>query len=1122
VNSSPKDESTRFITIVQQNFRKLLRKHKIALCVIFLAVLFSGLLITGALELLFYLPAGAKIGIIITIALIALITFYFYYRKLHRPSFKDFYHQFGKKHSHPQLSDALDLHYDAKTDKSALHQAAIKQNLGSLNPKKIKTRFDEFLTNHQIYKAYKTGLIAVIVAFIALAGFTSFQPDAMKRLAHMWVSYSPPNPYSYTIEPGTLTLEQGESFTPKINFAEDYPENLSLYFKTDIEDEFRQRNPVSSENQQASFSPISLTTNGSYYFIMDGFRSEEHRITVQLRPRLEQLTIRIMPPDYTRLDTSDYTYPFSQIRAYKGSEIQLRAITNKPVAQISLFRSSVNDSSTLSVADDSTTFRHQWTVEGVDTASFSMSDSAGLSNKNKFRFAIEPTEDQYPFVNLTEPSENLQMKTPENLTLTYEAGDDFGLTGASLHFELQRAFSNNPIEGSVPLPRPAMNQEQSFDWDLPQLEPKPRDVITYWIQVQDNDAYNGSKTGRSQKLTVTFPSMTEYLDELDAKEEEVTKSLEDISESFNQMEQEYEKFKNQLKQNPETTWEQKQQLQQVEEKQKEIDEKVNELNKKFEQIRREIEKSQTMSPETTKAYNELQKLIKEINDPELAKALEELRNSMEQLSPDQMREALENYEFNEELYKERIERTLELFKSLKMNSDLEKMATALEELSKQEQQISESQQSPKENLEQQEAIQEDLQNLQQQVDSLEQNAPEKARDRVRELQQKSAKQMKQTQQELRENMEQLKQEQDQGQQQSSPATKQQQRNIQKQMQQMSQQMRSAKQQMNQQQAQINASALQYIMYSLINLSTNQEELTKETENLPNRSQAFVEKARKESNIAQQFTMLSDSLFQISSEILGFSNQIIKKKGEVEGHLSRAVEMLSERDKSNSTFAQRQSLGGINELATMIASLLDQLQNMQGGRAGSMTMNQFMKQMQKMSGQQQMLNKQIQNLINDIQGNRLSQDQMERLNQMSKQQNQIRKQIQELKREGNFESGDRILSELERMSEQMEDAINDLRGGQLDRQLMQRQENILSRMLSAEKAAQERGKDDRREGTTAEETPPSVPPDVTLEELQQRIRKMLNDPDRTKFTEDYQRLIEQYFELLKQQEKRIGT
>ena len=379
--------------------------------------------------------------------------------------------------------------------------------------------------------------------------------------------------------------------------------------------------------------------------------------------------------------------------------------------------------------------------------------------------------------------------------------------------------------------------------------------------------------------------------------------------------------------------------------------------------------------------------------------------------------------------------------------------------------------------------------------------------------------MNQTRKELQQNIEKLRQQE--GSQKSGSQIRQQQQRIQKQMQQMAQQMNSAKQQLNRQQKRINLSGLEYILYSLINLSINQEELTKETENLPPRDQGFVEKARKQQNISQQFTTLSDSLFQLSSDIPTFSNQINSKKAEVENELKRAVTMLSERNKSNSTFAQRQSLGGINDLATMIASLIDQLQNQQGGGAGgAMSMQQMIEQIQKMSGQQQKLNEQIQQMINDMQGNRLSQSQMERLNQLSKQQNRIRKQLKELQRRGELDSGDRVLSELERMSEQMEDAINDLRGGQLGEQLMQRQQNILSRMLSAQKAVQERGKKDERAGTTAEERQQATPPDITLEELQQRIRKMLNDPERTQYTEDYQRLIEQYFELLKERRKQI--
>ena len=78
----------------------------------------------------------------------------------------------------------------------------------------------------------------------------------------------------------------------------------------------------------------------------------------------------------------------------------------------------------------------------------------------------------------------------------------------------------------------------------------------------------------------------------------------------------------------------------------------------------------------------------------------------------------------------------------------------------------------------------------------------------------------------------------------------------------------------------------------------------------------------------------------------------------------------------------------------------------------------------------------------------------------------------------------------------------------------RQQNILSRMLEAEKAMEERDEEEKREGTTGEQIPPQIPPNLTLEELEKEIRSRLNDPNFTKYSPDYQRLIEKYFELLK--------
>jgi DNA repair exonuclease SbcCD ATPase subunit len=280
-------------------------------------------------------------------------------------------------------------------------------------------------------------------------------------------------------------------------------------------------------------------------------------------------------------------------------------------------------------------------------------------------------------------------------------------------------------------------------------------------------------------------------------------------------------------------------------------------------------------------------------------------------------------------------------------------------------------------------------------------------------------------------------------------------------------------------------------------------------------------AREQQNVETLFSTLSDSLFALSSQIPQFSNKINEKKLEVEKRLSRSLTQLTERDQRQSSVSTRQTLGGINEIAFMLANLLEQLQNSdgegQGGGSGQSS-QQIMEQLQQSGQQQQQLNQQIQDLINDIQGDRLTQEQMERLNQLAEQQNMIRKQLQQLQQSGELD-GDRLGSELQRMIEEMEDTINDLRGGSTDAIMIERQQNILSRMLEAEKAIQERDEEDKREGQRPEDTEQVSPPELTIEELEKQIRNRLNDPNFTKFSPDYQRLIQNYFELLKELQER---
>ncbi|MDZ7773794.1 MAG: DUF4175 family protein [Balneolaceae bacterium] len=1178
-------------------WERLRRKYLAASLLLTLLAPAAGFALLSLLESELWLPAWAKTTILVLAVAAAAAVAWLLMRRRKVTGFRAFYLDFCKARDLPVLRHALDLRLHDRADASPrLRETAIRANLKGLDRNQVRSELEAYLkasSNQRLLRRAGLGAgssLALLLAAVLVFG------SASGRALHFWKSYEQPNPYDYTVLPGDHTLEQGARLEPRVVFHGERPERVNLAFKTDVEQQYRSRPPSAGTGSSAAaaeaagtgsaagtaatastapdtlrFEGVPLQSDGSYYVEMDGFRSPLYQVDVQLRPRFESLTVTVRPPSYTGLDSTVYRYPFSRIEAIHGSELHIRGATNKPGTSIALRAAGETAGENADQArqrvqhkvqqpETSTAFEHAFTLTGADSLSFTIADANGLTNQNRFSFAVEPVDDRFPWAEITAPEGDPEMRTARPLDVTWEVGDDFGLQAATLDWELQKAFTDTPSSGSIPLDWNADRQSGTLTWDLTRLRPGPRDRLTFRIRVLDNDPYNGPKEGLSRTVTIRFPSVTESMEELSEQENDVEESLEKISEQNQQMQEEFDRFEQQLRENPQTNWEQRQSLDQMQKRREEMQQQVQELNRKFQELRQQMEQGSSVSPETRESYRELQRLMQEIDDPAFRQAMEELQKALDSMSQDRLREALENYEFNEELYSERIKRTLELFRSLKLNSNLDKLANTLEEMAKQEQELSQRDQTGREEVQRQEAIQEDMERLREEVDSLDQDAPEQAREQVDQLQQEEGARMDSLAAQVQENLEQMRAmqadsiatdsagtgaaadstaqgrqgsqagqqggqqggSQQSGQQQGGQQPpgegqqhiQQQQQQISQGMQQSADAMRSARQQMNQQGRQINMRGLQYVLFSLIDLSLNQEEVARETDQLANRSQAFVEQARTQRTIRQHFVQLSDSLFNLSTQIPGFSNSINKKKLEVERQLENAVTYLAERNKSNASFALRESLGGINDLATTLAQLLDQLSNSRS-QSASMSMQQFMQQMQGMSQNQQQLNEQLQQMINDVAGDRLSQDQMERLNQLAQQQRQIREQLQQLQQSGVLEPGDEVLSEMERLSEQMEQSINDMRGGQTDANVSQRQQNILSRMLNAQQAVQERGKKEEREGSTAQEAPRATPPDVTLEELQKRIRSMLNDPQRTRFKQDYQQLIQRYFELLKE-------
>ncbi len=1085
-------------------------------------VILSGLSLFFIFENYLYTAPALKTVFLLVLVLAAIFSAWKAKQNFSLSSFQQFYTDFFSDTGKKKLLSAVDLHLFPDQKNSVFYHAAVSENLSNSDPAEIKSDLENYTQKKTEYRYYKRSLLVFAASLLLFGSLSLTFTESAVRTFQFWETFPKPNPYQYTITPGDVTLEHGSLFAPEINFTDgNQPKQVFLSFKTDVEENYRSRQVQNIGGNKFKPAEIELTNTVSYRFEMDGFVSDEYEAEIRLQPRFEELIAKVEPPDYTQLSNTEIEYPFSDISFYPGSEISFQGKTNKELTSIMVNHSEENIAPVMESSNGNTEITLTIEPEENDTLSFVMTDVDDLQNSNQYRTILKKAEDRSPVVSILEPTGSFQTSNPEILDISYRATDDFGLVRAQLMWELRRAFVETPIQGSETLSRPGNGYTENYQWELNSLELRPRDELEFRIRVWDNDEVSGPKYSDSNIVTLIVPSLADSFEELDRRERDVQGEMDEISENFSNMEQEYEDFLERLRQNPEGGFEEEQMLEEIKDQQSDIDEAVQQMNERFEQLQSEIMQNENVSEETQRAYRELEQLMNELDDPALRDAMEELQRSLQNMSPDEIEEALENVNFNENLYKERLERTVELFKQLKMNSDLDKLARQYEDLSDriepQEEQSLENLQNELENSG------DDIESISEQLENLDQNPPQRSEQQIKQIKEESQSQLDEVSEQLEELNRKTEDEKSQGNEQTGDEIQNEQQGISKQLQDQAEKIRSARSEMSGQQIQVNILALQQSLYTLLELSDLQEYITKTTAETRGRSQGFVDLARNQKSVADQFSITADTLFKVSSELPGVPNQINRKKAEVERSLSQSLDEMVERNQRNASISSREAFAGINDLASMLASLIDQLQDQQnGGGGGGMSMEQMVEQMQQMSGDQQQLNQQLQQMINDMQGDRLSQEQSERLDQLARQQNEIRKQLRELQQRGAFESGDRVLSELQRMMDEMEDSINDMRGGLTDPIMTERQQNILSRMLDAEQALQQRGEKDEREGTASSQYDQTLPPDMTLEELEQEIRTRLQDPNYTSFSEMYQRLIEKYFEQLRRFEEQPGN
>lgn len=203
-----------------------------------------------------------------------------------------------------------------------------------------------------------------------------------------------------------------------------------------------------------------------------------------------------------------------------------------------------------------------------------------------------------------------------------------------------------------------------------------------------------------------------------------------------------------------------------------------------------------------------------------------------------------------------------------------------------------------------------------------------------------------------------------------------------------------------------------------------------------------------------------------------------------------------------------TMTSINNLALMLDNHFDMMMQMMANAQPSMKNSKQKGQKPNLSQMQEQLNRRIEELKNSGKSGR---ELSEELAEMAAEQERIRRALQEMqekmKEEGQMPGGE--------LPSQMEQTEMDLVNKQLSDQLIERQRQILTRLLDAEKSMREQDMDDERKGETAKEYDKEIPKafEEYLRLKEKEVELLKTVPP--KLYPYYKREVNEYF-------KRMGT
>lgn len=1048
----------------------------------FFSVLLITFLVLNTLEYFFYLKPIYKI-LLLSSSGIALTTLLIIYIII--PLIK--YYKLGVVISHKKAAEIIGEHFNEVKDKlintlelyeqsnrSSEHYELIE---ASINQKiaEIKTvPFVKAIDLNKNKKYIKYVIAPVVITLVVLIVSPGFIERGTERLINYDTQFEKPAPFKFILNNKNLSINQGDNLNISLSIeGNELPQDVYLHLEESIYK--LDKKDISNFEYQLQ----NLQANSNFYFSAAGYNSKSYSIEINAKPIITAFSIDINYPDYTgRKDErvkniGDITIPEGSIISWNFNTQNLNE----------LYFNLEKESVLLQAEKDVLTYARR--IKNSSNYSIIPVHPKKL-NVDTLKYFIDVIKDQNPSIVVEQTRDSVNTK---RFYFSGLINDDYGFN--KLLFITKQKSGDIKLV-NVPIQKSNNSQRFYHYWEV---ESSTIEDVDYYFEVYDNDAVNGSKKTRSQIMRFELPSEKEINKELNKNSEQLKDQLKDAIKKSEQIQKDAKKLNEKLINQKSIRYEEKKQINDLIERQKDVESLVKDIQEQLKKSNQFEEDYKKVSPELLEKKKQLEELFENLLDEKTKNLIKELEKLLEQNNKELSQDQLQKMQLENKQLEKEMDRMLEMYKQMEFEQKLKENIDKLEQLSKEQEKLSEeskNKNSRSDDLKKKQDelnkefndVKKELQDLENKNKELEepedfQNPKEEMNDIQNEIDKSSEELSKQNNKKASDS-------------QKKAADK---------MKQLSKKMESMQMQGEAMELDLNIKALRQILDNLITASFNQEKTMESIKRTSTNDPQYVALTLKQKNIKDDVQLIQDSLYALSKKVVQIKPFINREVESINQQVNKSIEALADRKTNEAVVRQQYAMTSMNNLALLLSEILSQMQdemneNKSQGKPGSKPGKKKGKgQGQSISKMQEQLNKQIEEMKNGQKpGQKPGQGQggqgkmSEQLAKMAAQQQAIRNALNQLEKELNNGGQGGSSNQLNQLKKEMEKTETELYNKVISQETLNRQKEIMTRLLEAEKAARERELDNKRESKSADDNYDK--PNLKFEEYKKEKMKEL--------------------------------